>query len=617
MLDAGNSSSYSGSGTTWSDISGNGRNFNINASAFKNTYTGNSQVKYMDFNGSYGCAKSASGSDVTISDSNGITLCCWTRIRDNTSNWRTLLRSLSSGGDHPIIAQQSAYKLGMYDNINGSGFNDSGFDVRNMPGYPSSSGPINNTWVQTNQEWVMMVWKWQNASPYYQFQLNNNPNILGSNTSANSRFKSGICSIGAHNDGNQTDVTLASQFWGDIAIFMLYDRLLTQAEINQNYETFAPRFNGGTNTTAGVSPRLVNVFPGIIPAPDTNSVGGVLYSDGSSGYWSYPGNSQGNVGSGFQYRSILTHGYLAGGYKGSCPWRSLNRTWHATDITLYCGEQLAYAANYIEGTFSDYNGYIHNAADTYATSNAGTQSYSLANGTMRTRGGGTYSPPGSGFGYPTDTGTSGVGGWNMSVSRIYLGCAVDQINQVGYITGGGSAVTEKFHFGSETMFTTTSGPGTGFASGSHGQTRGYFNIAGTKQYIDFGTNSWTSFSASLGSDGWCKILSSKLGYHYGGTGTNVSSGITKFSDSTGTDLLSMTKIRACGEENLQMGQNWGYMLGNYDGQQNNQTVKYNYLNDTLTQLGTSAQPKGHYGQSSAACSSAAASVCSTNASVGF
>ena len=89
-------------------------------------------------------------------------------------------------------------------------------------------------------------------------------------------------------------------------------------------------------------------------------------------------------------------------------------------------------------------------------------------------------------------------------------------------------------------------------------------------------------------------------------------------DSTGTDLnTGMSKIRAAGEENLQMGQNWGYMLGNYDGQQNNQTVKYNYLNDTLTQLGSSSQPKGHYGQSSGCCSSAAASVCGSAASVGY
>ena len=323
-------------------------------------------------------------------------------------------------------------------------------------------------------------------------------------------------------------------------------------------------------------------------------------------------------GSSFQYRSILTHGYLAGGYKGSNPWRSVNRTWHSTDITMYCGEQLAYAASYIEGTFSDYNGYVHSSADAFSATSAGTQSYSLANGSFRTQGVGTHSPPGSGFGFPTATGTSGVGGWNMSAVRNTHGCAVDQIGQVGYITGGGSAVTEKFHFPSETMYTTTSGPGGGFTSGGHGQTRGYFSVAGAKQYIGFSNNTWSAYASSVSPDGWCKILSTKLGHHYGGNGGNHTIGLCKFSDSTGTDIISnMSKIRACGEENMQMGQNWGYMLGNYDGQQNNQTVKYNYLTDSLTQLGTAAQPKGHFGQSSGCCSSAAATVASSNASIGY
>lgn len=365
--------------------------------------------------------------------------------------------------------------------------------------------------------------------------------------------------------------------------------------------------------------NTVNVFPTMFPAPEAAGVGGVLYNDGTNSYWSYPGNTQGNIASGFQYRSILTHGYLAGGYKGSCPWRAVNRTWHATDITMYCGEQLAYAANYIEGTFSDYNGYVHNTADLYATTSTGTQSYSLANGTFRTQGAGTYSPPGSGFGFPTATGTTGVGGWNLSVTRgPYIGCAVDQIGQVGYIAGGGVAGTDKFHFPSETMYTTTAGPGTGFTSGCHGQTRGYFSVGGIRQYISFSTNAWTAYTSGVSPDGWCKILSTKLGYHYGGNGGNATISLCKFSDSTGTDIITnLSKIRACGEENMQMGQNWGYMLGNYDGQQNNQTVKHNYLTDSLTQLGTAAQPKGHFGQSSGCCSSAAATVASSNASIGY
>ena len=57
-----------------------------------------------------------------------------------------------------------------------------------------------------------------------------------------------------------------------------------------------------------------------------------------------------------------------------------------------------------------------------------------------------------------------------------------------------------------------------------------------------------------------------------------------------------------------MGQSWGYFLGNYNGQQNNQTMKIQYLSDVCTSLGSASMPKGHFGMSSAACASAAATI---------
>ena len=54
-LDAANSRSYSGSGTTWSDLSGNGYDFNVNASAYSTT----GGIAHMNFEGSFGAAKRA------------------------------------------------------------------------------------------------------------------------------------------------------------------------------------------------------------------------------------------------------------------------------------------------------------------------------------------------------------------------------------------------------------------------------------------------------------------------------------------------------------------------------------------------------------------------------
>ena len=61
-----------------------------------------------------------------------------------------------------------------------------------------------------------------------------------------------------------------------------------------------------------------------------------------------------------------------------------------------------------------------------------------------------------------------------------------------------------------------------------------------------------------------------------------------------------------GEENFMTGMRKGYMLGNYNGSQNNNTFKCNYANDGITNLGGTSQPQGHAGMSSAHCSSASA-----------
>lgn len=221
-LDAGDKNSYPGSGTTWYDLSGNGNDFAINASAFNS-----SGPKYMDFNGSYGCAKKQNSDLVVIGD---VTVICWTRVLTSNSNWRTLLRALSTGGDHQVIIQSGGSALGMYDNVNGTGFNSSGFDITTLPGYGTG--------------WAMMTWRWyNNTQPYYNFYYNNTPQTLrGSNNSSNSRFKCGICSIGAYNNSDQNNVNSASQFWGDVSSMTIYNRFLSDNEVLQNYNAQRTRY---------------------------------------------------------------------------------------------------------------------------------------------------------------------------------------------------------------------------------------------------------------------------------------------------------------------------------------------------------------------------------------
>lgn len=218
-LDAGNTSSYPGSGTVWSDLSGSNNNFNIVATAYNST-----GVKYMDFNGSYGFAKNSA--DISITDATGVTYCVWTRVKNSSGDWRTLTRSYSS--DHHVIIQQGGWQIGMYDN-DSAGFIDSGYSQQSLPNYGTSN-------------WIAIYWRWQPSSPYYEMSYNDTPGtIRGSITNSNGRFNRGFGSIGGYHNGNQTPSS-GSQFWGDISVFMAYNRRLTDAELLQNYNYYKTRF---------------------------------------------------------------------------------------------------------------------------------------------------------------------------------------------------------------------------------------------------------------------------------------------------------------------------------------------------------------------------------------
>jgi hypothetical protein len=209
-LDAANKRSYPGSGTTWADLSPNKYDFTINASAFVAASTGT--PAHFNFEGSYGAA--TRGSDVPNA-ANG-TFMVFTTIKNSTSDWRTLTRGASN--DHQVIIAYNSNTLGMYDNDAG-GFQSCGFDITSLP----------NPYTQFN----CLIWKLSQSSPYYQFAYNST-NFANTITNAYATFNNGFNIIGAYQGG--------SQYWGKIAIFMYYNRHLTNDEIIRNFNAHRGRF---------------------------------------------------------------------------------------------------------------------------------------------------------------------------------------------------------------------------------------------------------------------------------------------------------------------------------------------------------------------------------------
>ena len=372
----------------------------------------------------------------------------------------------------------------------------------------------------------------------------------------------------------------------------------------------------------------------VVPAPTDITRGTPLTSKGDSddAFWAYPGSQ--SAGGTWATRTVFTHGYLAGGYKGSNPWRSVNKTWHANDITIYQGEQLDKAGSYVDGTFSDYNAYVHGTQNSFSGASQHTSSYNLHNGAGRTWGASTYgadtdasgvgwdwdgdNPTAiSGFTYGSapgnwdaDSTVEGVGGWGLSYSYGDCGC-FSQMGISGYITQGGTSATNRLNFATEVMFITTdSGISNGYGTGMGGQSTGYMVTGSTNRKLTWSNQSWANFTGTIDSnDAWRKGQWTKKGWHFAGNGGNVSAGFVRFNNSNGsaTGGTQFSTLSSVGEENMESGEDHGYMLGNYNGQQNNMTWKFNYATYTTTNCAAVTRPKGHYGQSSGACATAAAS----------
>lgn len=322
-----------------------------------------------------------------------------------------------------------------------------------------------------------------------------------------------------------------------------------------------------------------------------------LYDSGSS--WTTKGDTQTSnpFTNSFRYRTIYTRGYVSAGYRGGSPWRNVNKTQHSTDITTNLGDMLDYSASYIGGGFSDYYHYVYGMSGTVGGSSTFTSSVNMS----------------------TDSARAHSSSWDTKTSRSDCEALMNASLTAAYITGGSSSATDKHNYVTETMYAagtiaanpvTSGGTGGGIAS-MFGEFRGWIAVYSSAAYIDWATETWTSGTWASGADGQPKGLSSKLGYGYCSVGSYGGANYyNKWSDYTpgSSAVTTVSRPDTCGEENHQIGQNWGYSLGSYNGNQTNNTQKINYLTDTSTAMGSDTQPKGHDGMSSGCCGTASAAL---------
>ena len=225
-LDANNSSSYSGSGTTVNDLSGNG---------YTNTLTG---ATYTMLNG-VKCFDCTTGTRRVVVDGTGPTLptsgytyITWARLEaGDPASFRTLLYT-NSPKYTPITIPTGTNTLGYWD----TEFRSSGYDLASSVGI-----------------WVQYAVVGDNSSQTFY--------INGSQVGSPIAYGAGGTTHWGwgNNEG-------PSQPWGYVANMELYTAKLTQEQIQQNYYNQLPRFQPSSAVTSNLvlwyDPSFATSYPG-------------------------------------------------------------------------------------------------------------------------------------------------------------------------------------------------------------------------------------------------------------------------------------------------------------------------------------------------------------------
>ena len=327
--------------------------------------------------------------------------------------------------------------------------------------------------------------------------------------------------------------------------------------------------------------------------PASPTAGTVYYNTTVGRFRLYDGRGWSDVKqeSLFLTRTIITTGFVMGGYRSSSPWKNVNEMAHATDVMTNKGDLLPTEGAYVSGACSLKNGYIWGADASWP----GT-STTISGFNMWTYG--TVSPSG------------------LVWSRNQSGTVFKE-TEFAWICGGGSTGIDVFNLSTDTTLTTDQGGrtasyGDAYQSGmaTHsGETKGFIWYDGGAERLTFATG--TTSIANVTSTGVTqggivsqqKGISSKLDKGYGGNEGGYNSGYNyrKMSYITETYTTVGKPVGNSGEENYDMGQYHQYMMGMYNGDQNNVGHKFYYTTDTGYELGAGSVRTGVTGGSSGHC----------------
>jgi hypothetical protein len=285
----------------------------------------------------------------------------------------------------------------------------------------------------------------------------------------------------------------------------------------------------------------------------------------------------------FLTRTIVTTGYLHGGYASSAAWNNTNRIVFATDTTINLGDNTQeWAHNYQSCLFNRTRNFTLGAGNGHCVASTNVACFNMRTETAQT----------SGYGrtFPISNVNSGTvqkeeffGWWqNTSYSaNIYeLNLTIEQT----YVSLGALGT-----MGGQLWGTNHENYGIFWNASGSGSTN--FTYATRTNTARGGT--------SPSGDGNQKTIMFKQGFHYAGREGNPSSNWrkTNFFTNSSADAVG-AKPYYSGEENMLTGQDYGYAVGWYQGSHVNTAFKFVYATEAGYGTTSSLEAKGKAGNSS-------------------
>lgn len=300
----------------------------------------------------------------------------------------------------------------------------------------------------------------------------------------------------------------------------------------------------------------------------------------------------------FKQKSLITWGYVAGGYQNSVAWANVNKFNMNTDIATNLGDLLQSSSNYCAGAHTANEAYLFGAPATAGqygsagvVSTTSSVSFNMRNDTTLTK--------------PTATST-----YTMGDTGVIMEMDANGNGTNAYVNGNiGGAFIQKFNIASFSFTSSIASTLTQGGSGSsahYNTTGGYWWSDDAPSATQVGKKKWTHSNQTesslpagfiISNYGNQKGLVSKNNYGYAGSNGSYNGGFTFAKVQQVTDTIESSTVLkpyadGMGEENWVCGMDWGVVLGEYNGAQNNRSGRFNYQTEVGYEFGASGQPGG-------------------------